>query len=537
MFYNSNHEEYNPPNWQQRIKNTLKNLTKGAYSYDPFLVVLLICTTILYLFSNGNLAITDPVESNYALTAKEMVLSGDYISPRIFDHYWYDKPIFFYLELVAAFKLFGFTDFAARFFPSLFGVANVYLIYNFTKRIMNRQIARIAAMMMSISAEAWLFSKAAITDSTLVFFFASTLICFYLGYERRKTTGSSRLYYYGAYVCAAFSVLTKGPVGFLLPGLIILVFLAVRKDIKELLHLHLISGLLIISSLGGSWYIYMYFVHGDAFITTFLGVHNWLRATVSEHPRDNVWYYYLMINAVALIPWTPMILVKAFKKIKSTLAQNQNTSLLTLPRLRQNIQSLTTSQANPSTQFLAIWAMVVILFFQAMATKYTTYTFPALIPMIMLCAYWWRNNETIVRKVSIGTGIVYIILTLCIAIPITHKQSDVYTAKYLTRYTQDNNTVVVDSRSKYHVSTTFYSGKTVNKLDMSDKNTSFDPNNPPLSWDVKKMMPIIHISQLPEDKKMLLITDTNQFPAKLSRLNWHLTHQGPEGDIYVSNKK
>ena len=95
MFYNSNHEECNPPNWQQRIKNTLKNLTKGAYSYDPFLVVLLICITILYLFGNGNLAITDPVESNYALTAKEMVLSGDYISPRIFDHYWYDKPIFF----------------------------------------------------------------------------------------------------------------------------------------------------------------------------------------------------------------------------------------------------------------------------------------------------------------------------------------------------------------------------------------------------------------------------------------------------------
>ena len=181
--------------------------------------------------------------------------------------------------------------------------------------------------------------------------------------------------------------------------------------------------------------------------------------------------------------------------------------------------------------------MVVILFVQAMATKYTTYTFPALMPMIMLCAYWWRNNETLVRKVSIGTGIVYIILTLCIAIPITHKQSDVYTAKYLTRYTQDNNTVVVDVRKKYHVSTTFYSAKTVNKLDMSDKNTSFDPNNPPLSWDVKKMMPIIQISQLPEDKKILLITDTNQFPAKLSRLNWHLTHQGPEGDIYINNKQ
>lgn len=77
---------------------------------------------LLLFFGNGQLWITDSVESNYALTAKEMVLSGDWISPQIYGNYWYDKPVFFYWLTAAGFKIFGFNEFAARFFPALFGI-------------------------------------------------------------------------------------------------------------------------------------------------------------------------------------------------------------------------------------------------------------------------------------------------------------------------------------------------------------------------------------------------------------------------------
>lgn len=511
-----------------------KMLTHLSYSYDPFLVIILLGTTLLYLLGNGNLAITDPVESNYALTAKEMVLAGNWLSPQIFAHYWFDKPIFFYLELVVAYKLFGISDFSTRLFPSLFGVANIYLIYSFTKRVMTRQIARIAAMMMAVSAEAWFFSKAAITDSTLVFFFSATLFSFYLGYEKRKTYGSSRSYYYIAYIASAFAVLTKGPIGFFLPAFIIFLFLLVRRDVKELRHLQLLPGFLIVGLIGGSWYLYMYIAHGDAFIRTFLGVHNWLRATVSEHPRDNVWYYYLLVNIIALIPWTPMVIMKAFK-------------------YRKDI-----SWKDPRLQFLGIWALIVILFFQAMATKYMTYTFPALMPIIMLSAYWWRHNISLIRKITIVTTITYIILTVAIAMPLTKQKSDPIIANYISHYTLTPNTLVLDSRKTYHVSTTFYSGKTVYKLKTNEdatkgasehanetvsdstqpiikKDTNVDPNKLPLSWDVKNMMPTIHTSQLPSDKTLVLITDNHNFPNELFDTHWSLLYKGPEGNIYVKD--
>ncbi len=59
-------------------------------------VSLLLFTLVLYLAGNQLLAVTDTAEANYALTAKEMVLSGDWISPKIYGRFWYDKPNFYY---------------------------------------------------------------------------------------------------------------------------------------------------------------------------------------------------------------------------------------------------------------------------------------------------------------------------------------------------------------------------------------------------------------------------------------------------------
>ena len=67
--------------------------------------VMFIVWLVFYMFGNNMLPITDPVESNYALTAKEMVLSGDWLSPQIYGTYWYDKPIMIYWLIALSFKL------------------------------------------------------------------------------------------------------------------------------------------------------------------------------------------------------------------------------------------------------------------------------------------------------------------------------------------------------------------------------------------------------------------------------------------------
>lgn len=103
---------------------------------------------LLFLAGNELAAVTDTAESNYALTAREMVLSGDWMSPRIYGHYWYDKPIFFYWELALSFADFGFNEFAARLPSAVFGVASVLYTFWFSSKVYDRKTGWTAALIL-----------------------------------------------------------------------------------------------------------------------------------------------------------------------------------------------------------------------------------------------------------------------------------------------------------------------------------------------------------------------------------------------------
>ena len=153
------------------------------------LLTLVFAATFLFLAAGiSTLAVTDPVESNYALTALEMVRSGNWISPQIYGTYWYDKPIFYYWELLLSFKLFGVTSFAARLGSALFGLLGIELSYFFVKRLYSAKRAMGASLLLLTSAEYFYIGKAIITDMTLFVFLEMTLMAFYLGYTQKKSS-------------------------------------------------------------------------------------------------------------------------------------------------------------------------------------------------------------------------------------------------------------------------------------------------------------------------------------------------------------
>ncbi len=171
------------------------------------------------------ITITDPVESNYVLTAKNMIDINEYLSPYILNHYWYDKPIFYYWELIASYKLFGFSNFTSRLPSVITSLLALIVAYTAVNHILSKKIALTTTIILASSFEFWLLSKTVITDMTLFLCIISTLLLFYIGYT--SNTHKSN-YYRLAYVCATFAILTKGPIGFLLPGLIILIFLLLQ---------------------------------------------------------------------------------------------------------------------------------------------------------------------------------------------------------------------------------------------------------------------------------------------------------------------
>ena len=509
-------------------------------------LVLFLAAAALLFAGNGSLLVTDSVESNYALTAKEMVLSGDWLSPQIYGHYWYDKPIFFYWLTAAAYKIFGFTEFASRFFPALFGLAGVGLLAWGGSKLYNKRTGFYSALILVSSVEFFLISKSIITDAVLFFFFSATLLFFYLGYR----DGKSR-YWYLMYAAAGFSVLTKGPIGVLLPGLIITLFLLWQRDWRVLGRVHLLTGTLLCAAIAVPWYLAMYSLHGSDFINTFFGTHNFLRATVSEHPRDDVFYYYTLVNMLALFPWSALVPVAVYKWYKSG-----------------------EHKISAQQKFLLLWALVIFVFFQCMATKYITYTYPLLFPASLLlghvvdechgscfgnkymlcvglgfgsllCAAWWAvsakliatellfllplaliigtmldyllrlvTNERIYSIASLAV-VFYLALIFSIAIPFSEERS----AKDLGEMLTAQSVSQVGLYGKYPTSAVFYSDSKIVKLMHDNEVAGYVPKD--FSWTSKNVMPYATLEENPFDVVAVSLASYKNF-IQQTNYNWQV---------------
>lgn len=316
-----------------------------------YALMLGFATFLFYLLFSWNLPITDTVESNYALTAVEMIRNHDYLSPMIYGNYWYDKPIFTYWMLIASFKLFGVSDLAARLPSILTSALSTMAMYIGLYRVTGKRfMGMIGGLTLALSVEFWYIGHAVLTDGYLLLFSMGIFFGAYEGF----THNHKRAMVF-AYVCSGLAVLTKGPVGLVLPGIILFVYaIWYRLSLKKLFPW---QGILLFLVVVLPWYLYMYSVHGMSFVNEFLGLHNLTRATVPEHPTRNWWYMYLVILPVGLLPWTGFAVAALFKGEQNAL---RNLSLY--------------------------WAIGTIIFYSLMATKYLTYTYISLIGLAVLTA-------------------------------------------------------------------------------------------------------------------------------------------------------
>lgn len=311
---------------------------------------------LFYIWGSHLLPVTDPVESNYALTAKEMVLSGNWMSPQIYGHFWFDKPVMVYWLLSVSYTILGFTDLASRLPSALCGALTVTSLIWYVRRITKDNVIAVwSGVMLGSSLAFWIISHAVITDSILMLFTIPTLLSAYIGLLE-----NNKLHMTIAYAAAGLACLTKGPVGLVLPGLFLLCWCFRMQDKRYFLRLFPWQGILAFLVVVLPWYGGMYLIHGNSFINDFLGLHNLLRATSSEHPKDNHFYYYLIIFPLSLLPWTGLF----FYELKKQWKEN-----------------------SPFYKFLITWSLGTLLFYTLMATKYVTYTYIALAPAAVLSAF------------------------------------------------------------------------------------------------------------------------------------------------------
>ena len=448
----------------------------------------------LFFLGNWLLPVTDPTENCYALTVKEMLEAGDWFSPRIYGNYWYDKPIFFYWELLLSCKIFGVNEFALRFPSAVMATACVALTYFCAKLLLNKKSAFCSAVILCCSVEFWYVAHAIITDMTLVFFISAALFAFYFGYTKKKTA-----LYDLAWAAAAFAVLTKGPIGFCLPALIIFIFLCAESRLSHLVALFRARGIAIFLLIAASWYLPMYIIHGADFIYQFFGVHNFLRATVSEHPIFNVWYYYIIVFFIGMFPFSIAAFFH-FKPIYSTF-----------------------------NRFLIIWAAAVFVIFQLAATKYPTYTFPYIVPLAIIFAQIIPYR----RIINLAAAMfIFLLIANFAAIPIIARNSAREAAQIISPIA--DNACIVSYRRFYPGSFVFYSGLKCYRLESDADIAKLRPNN--FSWTAVNVMPFTTFQELKQRKKIIAMVDNAKLDKfiKLTGGDWRIISEYADYKILIS---
>jgi 4-amino-4-deoxy-L-arabinose transferase-like glycosyltransferase len=356
------------------------------------LFLLLILAYFFLMFGNGIVALTDPDEVFYAQTAKEMIRHNSWATPYLFGHPQFEKPVFLYWLMRIASLIFKSPNFIARFPPALFGILGVLAIYGLgTAGFRNEKKGFLSALIMMSSGLYIGLSRTVFCDMVFSVFILFSLAAFFWGYliRERKVLGLSLFY-----IFSSLAVFTKGPLGFIIPFLIVSVFLAFKKDLKYLFCKASLWGFIIFLLISLPWYILMFKKYGYTFYHEFFYNDHWRRLIEAEHKSNDKWYFYPLYMFSCMFPWSLYVVIALFYLFK---------------RLRN-------PTASAIYLFLACWIAAVFLVFQFAHSKLVSYIFP-LFPALALIAADFIY-ESIANKKR-GIFIISILnFTLLLAIPI-----------------------------------------------------------------------------------------------------------------------
>ncbi len=324
--------------------------------------LLLACLLALFFgVGLGERALWHPDEGRYSEIPREMVETGDWVTPRLNGVKYFEKPALFYWLQASAIKLFGVNEWALRLWPALFGLFGVLAVYGAGRALWGRRAGLIAAAVLATSPLYYLMARIITLDMAVSVFLTGALLAFLLGV--RAPPGRTRaLYLYGFYALCALATLTKGLIGIVIPALVIGAWIVLLWDWRLLLTIRLPTGLLLFFALAAPWHWLA--AQANPEFARFYFIHeHFERYLTTTHGRYQPWWFFAPVLILGMLPWIG----------------------LTFPALRE---SLSGWRSRREELFLLLWAVLVFVFFSASGSKLIPYILPMLPPLALLLGRW-----------------------------------------------------------------------------------------------------------------------------------------------------
>ncbi|MFH1440616.1 MAG: glycosyltransferase family 39 protein [Candidatus Omnitrophota bacterium] len=324
-------------------------LKQNSHFKNIFLLIIL--SYFFFFLGNSIFSLTNPDEVFYVQTAREMIDHNSWATPYLFDQPQFEKPVFLYWLLRIVFMFFGRTSFVARFIPALFATIGILAVYALVVLgLRNRKKAFISSLILMSSGIYIGLARTVFTDMVFSVFIVLSLLSFYWGYLRREYKALSMILFS---ISAGAAVLTKGPLGVVIPGLVVILFLVLRKDLKYLFSKYLVWAIAVFLLVSLPWYILMVKKYGQSFTQEFFYNDHLRRFLEAEHYNNDTWYFYPLSMVLGMFPWVLYVIAGLFYLVKK-FADNEDSVY----------------------DLLLLWIGVVFLVFQPAHSKLVSYVFP-----------------------------------------------------------------------------------------------------------------------------------------------------------------
>ncbi|MBI4463436.1 MAG: glycosyltransferase family 39 protein [Acidobacteria bacterium] len=313
----------------------------------------------LFFSGLGNIGLIGPDEPRYAAIAREMLRTGDYITPRLFGSPWFEKPPLYYW-LAALFFRAGIHEVTARLPSALLAVVFFAPWYWFARRWFGQRTAMMACLLLA-STPGWIgFARAAAMDMVFSTTLGAALVFLALWFWEEKSK-----FLYGFSLLLGVATLAKGPLAVGLAGLVALAYLASFRQWRLLKRALWSPAPALFAAVSLPWYVWCYAQNGYPFIQEFFLRHNWERLTSAPSlGHGQPFWFYIPILAAGIFPWTPLLLLP--------LAEISRGGLRIL--------------SNPQSAFLFYWVALPFAFFSLSQNKLPGYLLPILPPLTLWIA-------------------------------------------------------------------------------------------------------------------------------------------------------
>lgn len=342
--------------------------------------VLLAIFTLIWFSHLDYRRLIHPDEGRYAEIPREMVVSGDWVTPRLNGIKYFEKPALQYWLTAAAYEVFGVHHWTARLWPALAGYLGVLFIGYVGWRLGGPRAGLYGAAALA-SCLAYVVNAHLLTlDAGLVLWMSVGFGSLFLAQRPEASARETRWWMWAAWSALALATLSKGLIGIVLPGAALVAYTLLQRDWALWRRLHLRSGAALFLLFAVPWFV-LVSVRNPEFFDFFFIHEHFTRFLTTEHRRPGPWWYFVPIFFVGLLPWLTVFAWTAARAWRDAPD----------PADGFNWQ-----------RFALLWSAVIFLFFSASGSKLPSYIMP-IYPALALVIGWQLTalSDTLLARLTL----------------------------------------------------------------------------------------------------------------------------------------